>query len=189
MVYLSFFQHAHDTTVVVKTVGDPVAMTATLEDAIREVDDHVAVFDVRSLRGTTHISNSFAVIESTFAGIFAIIALVLSATGTYGVVAYRTQLRTHEIGIRMALGASSTNVLRLILQQGLWLTTVGIGIGLVLTFGLTRLIAGLLYGVTTHDFFTEITVLVLLGGLSLLACYVPARRAMRVDPVAAIRGL
>lgn len=189
MVYLSFFQNANDTIVVVKTSGGAAAMAAALEGAIHQVNDRLPVFDVRSLRETTQVSRSFAVLESTFAGIFAIIALLLSATGIYGVVAYRTQLRTHEIGIRMALGASHANVFRLILRQGLWLTTIGLALGLALSFGLTRLIAGLLYGVTTHDFATEIAVLVLLGGLSLLACYVPARRAMRVDPVAAIRDL
>ena len=188
MVYLSFFQHAHDTTVVVRTIGDPTAIAAALEDAIHQVNDHLPVFDVRSLRETTQISNSFSVIESTFAAIFAIIALVLSATGIYGVVAYRTHLRTHEIGIRIALGASATNILRLILRQGLRLTAAGLVLGLALSFGLMRFIAGLLYGVTTHDVATEIAVLVLLGGLSLLACYVPAYRAMRVDLVAAIRG-
>jgi predicted permease len=189
MVYLSFFQNGYDTTVVVRTIGDPTAMAAALENAIHQVNDQLPVFDVRSLRETTQVSSSFAVIESTFAVIFAMVALVLSATGIYGVVAYRTQLRTHEIGIRIALGASPAVVLRLILRQGLWLTTIGLVLGLALSFGLTHLIAGLLYGVATHDVATETAVLILLGGLSLLACYVPARRAMRVDPVAAIRDL
>ncbi len=189
MVYLSYFQRSSDTIVVVRTAGDPTAMAAALEDAIHQVNHRLPVFDVRSLRETTQVSSSFAIMESTFAAIFAMIALVLSATGIFGVVAYRTQLRTHEIGIRMALGASHANVRRLILRQGLWLTIIGLVFGLALSFGLTRLIAGLLYGLTAHDAATEIAALVLLGGLSLLACYVPARRAMRVDPVAAIRDL
>ncbi len=189
MVYLSYFQSAFDTVVVIRTAGDPNAMAPALEDTIHQVNSRIPVFDVRSLRETTQVSYSFAIMESTFAGIFAMIALVLSATGIFGVVAYRTQLRTHEIGIRMALGASHANVERLILRQGLRLTTVGLVLGLALSAGLTRLIAGLLYGVTTHDLATEIGALVVLGGLSLLACYVPARRAMRVDPVAAIRDL
>lgn len=189
MVFLSFFQGAQETTVLVQTVGDPIAMASAVEDAIHQVNDRLPISDVRSLRETTQIATSFTVIECTFAGIFAMIALLLSATGIYGVVAYRTQLRTREIGIRMALGASHANVFRLILRQGLWLTTIGLGLGLALSFGLTRLIAGLLYGVTAYDVATETAALLLLSGLSLLACYVPARRAMRVDPVVAIHDL
>jgi ABC-type antimicrobial peptide transport system permease subunit len=124
-----------------------------------------------------------------FAGMFATIALVLAATGIYGVVAYRTQLRTHEIGLRMALGASRTNVLRLVLLQGLWLTIIGLVFGLGLSFGLTRFIAGLLYGVSANDPLTVGGVVMLLGLMSLLASYLPAHRAMRADPVASIREL
>lgn len=189
MVYMSFFQSAHDTTVAIKTTGDPSAISAEFQKTIQRVNNRVPVFDVRSLRETTQIANTFAVIESTFAGIFAVIALLLAATGIYGVVAYRTQLRTREIGIRMALGALPGNVVRLILRQGMLLTGIGIALGLGLSSILTRLIAGLLYGVTSHDLATSVAVVLLLCGLSLVACYLPARRAMRVDPVAAIRDL
>jgi ABC-type antimicrobial peptide transport system permease subunit len=127
--------------------------------------------------------------QSTFAGMFAVIALILAATGIYGVVAYRTELRTHEIGVRMALGASRANVLKLVLLQGLWLTLMGLTFGLALSFGLTRFIAGLLYGVSANDPVTVLGVVVLLGGMSLLACYLPAHRAMRANPVSAIREL
>ncbi len=189
MVYLSFFQSTNDTSVMLRTNGDPASMAPALERAIHQVNGQLPVSDVRSLRETTQISSSFAVIESTFAGIFAIIALVLSATGIYGVVAYRTQLRTHEIGIRTALGASRSNVVRLVLRQGLWLTLMGLVLGLALSFGLTRFIAGLLYGISANDPVTAVGVVVLLGAMSLLACYLPARRAMRRNPVAAIREL
>ncbi len=189
MVFLSFFQSAHETSVVLRTNGDPTSIAPVLERAIHQVSGQLPVFDVRSLRETTQISSSFAVIESTFAGIFAIIALVLSATGIYGVVAYRTQLRTHEIGIRTALGASRSNVVRLVLRQGLWLTLIGLVLGLALSFGLTRFIAGLLYGISANDPVTVVGVVMLLGAISLLACYLPARRAVRGNPVAAIREL
>ena len=189
MVYLSFLQHPNDPTVMVRTSGDPTAMATAIEDAIHQVDGQLAVFDVRSLRETTQLSSTFAILESTFAGIFAMIALILAATGVYGVVAYRTQLRTHEIGIRMALGASRGSILRLVLTQGMMLTTVGIGIGLALSFGLTRFIAGLLYGVSANDPATVVGVVALLGAMSLLACFVPAWRAMRVDAVVAVREL
>ena len=115
------------------------------------------------------------------------IALVLAATGIYGVVAYRTQMRTHEIGIRVALGASRADVLRLVLMQGVRLTIAGLVLGLALAYGLTRFIAGLLYGVSANDPLTVIAVVALLGTMAVLACYLPAYRAMRVNPVSAIR--
>ena len=187
MVFLSFFQSSDETTVVVQTDGDANAIAPAVEGAIHQVNRQLVVYDVRSLRETTRVSDMFPVMESTFAGIFAIIALVLSATGIYGVVAYRTQLRTHEIGIRVALGASRSDVLRLVLMQGVQMAIAGIVVGLVLAYGLTRLIAGALYGVSATDPETAIAVVVLLGVIALLACYVPALRATRVNPVSAIR--
>ncbi len=187
MIYMSYFQHADNETIVqVKTRGNPADIAPAVESAIHDIDAWIPVFDVRSLRETTEIASVFAVMESTFAGIFALITLILAATGIYGVVAYRTQLRTHEIGIRMALGASRADVLRLVLQQGFWLTLLGLASGLALSFALTHFIAGLLYGVGANDPATVIAVCLVLGAISLMACYVPAHRAMRVDPVAAI---
>lgn len=187
MVYLSFFQHPGDTTVMVQTSGDASALAPAVEDAIHQVNRQLPVFDVRTLRETTRVANIFPILESTFAGIFAIIALVLSATGIYGVVAYRTQLRTHEIGVRVALGASRGNVLMLVLMQGVRLTIAGLVLGLGFAFGLTRLISGLLYGISATDPATVMTVVALLGVIALLACYLPAYRATRVNPVTAIR--
>ena len=164
-------------------------MDQAVERAIHEIDGRLPVFDVRSMRETTQMARIFAVMQSTFAGMFAVIALVLAATGIYGVVAYRTQLRTHEIGVRMALGASRADVLRLVLLQGLWLTLIGLVVGIVLSWGLTRFISGMLYGVSANDPATMLGVLILLGTMSLLACYLPAHRAMRADPVASMREL
>jgi len=145
---------------------------------------------VSSFRDRIFVSGSiFAVLESTFDGIFAAIALLLAATGIYGVVAYRTELRTHEIGIRVALGASRVDVLRLVLLQGMSLTAIGLILGLAAAFVLTRFIGGLLYTVGANDPVTVLGVVVLLGAMSLLACYLPAHRAMRANPVAAIREL
>ncbi|HEX8712864.1 MAG TPA: ABC transporter permease [Terracidiphilus sp.] len=189
MVYLSFFQSSNDTIVAVRTNGDPIRFAPAVENAIHQVDGQLPVFDVRTLRETTQISNTFAIMGSTFAGIFAIIALILAATGVYGVVAYRTELRTHEIGIRMALGASHGGVLRLVYGQGLRLTMIGIALGLVLSFASTRFIAGLLYGISTNDPLTVVGVVALLSVMSLLACLVPAYRAMRLDPAVAVREL
>src|SRR5579862_4721527 len=189
MVYMSFFQVGYETIVQVKTEGNPVDLSPAVENAIHEIDTRLPVFDVRPMRESTQIASSFAVIQSTLAGMFALIGLVLAVTGIYGVVAYRTQMRTHEIGIRMALGASRADVLRLVLLQGMWLTGIGLAVGLAVAFGLTRFIGGLLYGVSANDPVTVVAVVALLGAMALLACYLPAHRAMRRNPVTAIREL
>jgi len=188
MVYMSYFQRGFETIVQVRTQGNPNDIAPAVENAIHEIDGRMPVFDVRSMRETTQMASTFAVMQSTFAGILAAIALILATTGIYGVVAYRTAFRTHEIGIRVALGASPGDILRLVLLQGLSLTAIGLSLGLALSFSLTRFIAAFLYGVGANDPLTVIVVVVLLGAMSLLACYFPARRAMRVDPVAAIRA-
>jgi predicted permease len=188
MVYMSYFQRGFETIVQVRTRGNPEDIAPAVERTIHEIDGRAPVFDVRSMRETTQMATIFAVMQSTFAGILAAIALVLATTGIYGVVAYRTALRTHEIGIRVALGASRGDVLRLVFRQGLWLTAIGLSLGLALSFSLTRFIAAWLYGVGANDPLTVIVVVVILAAMSLLACYFPARRATRVDPVAAIRA-
>jgi ABC-type antimicrobial peptide transport system permease subunit len=114
---------------------------------------------------------------------------VLATTGIYGVVAYRTAMRTHEIGIRVALGASRTDVLRLVLRQGVVLTAAGLALGLALALCLTRFLAGQLYGVGATDSLTVLCVTLLLAGAAILACYLPARKATRVQPVIAIHTL
>jgi predicted permease len=189
MVYMSFFQVGYETMVQVKTEGNPVDLAPAVENAIHEIDTRLPVFDVRPMRESTQMASSFAVIQSALAGTFALIGLVLAATGIYGVVAYRTQMRTHEIGVRMALGASRVDVLRLVLLQGLWLTGIGLALGLAFALGLTRFIARLLYGIGANDPVTVASVMMLLGALSLVACYLPAHRAMRRNPVTAIREL
>jgi predicted permease len=189
MVYTSFFQTGYETIVQVETEGNPADLEPAVENVIHEIDPQLPVFDVRPLRESTQMASSFAVIQSVLAGMFALIGLVLAVTGIYGVVAYRTQMRTHEIGIRMALGASRVDVLRLVLSQGLWLTGIGLALGLAFALGLTRIITRLLYGIGAHDPVTVTSVVMLLGAMSLLACYLPAHRAMRRNPVTAIREL
>lgn len=189
MVYMSFFQAAYETMVQVETEGNPVDLAPAVQNAIHEIDTRLPVFDVRSMRESTQMASSFAVIQTTLAGMFALIGLVLAITGIYGVVAYRTQLRTHEFGIRMALGASRVDVLRLVLSQGLWLTGIGLALGLAFALGLTRIIVRLLYGIGANDPVTVVSVVMLLGAMSLVACFFPAHRAMRRNPVNAIREL
>ncbi|MBB6143946.1 putative permease [Silvibacterium bohemicum] len=188
MVYMSYFQRGSETIVQVRTQGNPNDIAPAVERAIHEINGQAPVFDVRTMRVTTQMATLFAVMQSTFAGIFGAIALLLATTGIYGVVAYRTAFRTHEIGIRVALGASPGNVQRLVLWQGLSLTAIGLSLGLALSLSVTHFIAAYLYGVGANDPLTVIVVVVLLGAMSVLACYFPARRASRVDPIAAIRA-
>jgi len=188
MVYMSYFQRGFETIVQVRTQGNPNDIAPAVESAIHEVVGQAPVFDIRSMRETTQMATIFAVMQSTFAGILAMIALILATTGIYGVVAYRTALRTHEIGIRVALGASPGNIVRLVLLQGLSLAAIGLSVGLALSFSLTRFFTAFLYEVGANDPLTVTVVVAVLAAMSLLACYFPARRAMRVDPVAAIRA-
>jgi ABC-type antimicrobial peptide transport system permease subunit len=130
----------------------------------------------------------FAMIESTFTGAFGILALILAASGIYGVMAYRTELRTREIGIRVALGASKTDVLGLVLRQGLRLAALGVFLGLAMSLMLTRFLRGLLYGVSTMDPLTILSVTALLSLIAVAASYLPALKAMRINPVSAMRA-
>ncbi|HLJ78586.1 MAG TPA: ABC transporter permease [Acidobacteriaceae bacterium] len=189
MVYMSLFQAGYETIVQVETEGNPADLAPAVENTIHEIDPRLPVFDVRPMRESTQMASSLAVIQSVLAGMFALTGLILAVTGIYGVVAYRTQMRTHEIGIRVALGASRVDVLRLVLLQGLWLTAIGLALGLAFALGLTRIIVRLLYGIGAHDPVTVVSVVMILGGMSLLACYLPAHRAMRRNPVTAIREL
>ena len=120
-------------------------------------------------------------------GLFALTALLLAGIGIYGVLSYLVSERTHEIGIRIALGAEKTNILQMVLRQGLGLTLAGTAVGLVGALIVTHLMTGLLYGVRPTDPLTFLGVAVLLIGVALLGCYIPARRAMRVDPLVALR--
>ena len=126
-------------------------------------------------------------IPSVLIGIFGAVALVLAGIGIYGVISYSVAQRTREIGIRVALGASERSLLRLVLDRGVILTGVGLAIGLAGAFGLTRLMASLLFGVGARDPMTMASVAFVLASVALLASYVPARRAMKVDPIVALR--
>ncbi len=167
--------------------GDPLAFRKTLESAIHELNPNLVVFDVTSLESSEQIASFPQRIAGAFVGAFGLLALVLAAIGIYGVTAYTTRQRTHEIGIRMALGASKDDVLRLVIGHGLRLTFVGVALGLATSFALTRYLRSLLLGVTSTDALTFSSVAFLLCAVAMLASLIPARRAMRVDPMVALR--
>jgi predicted permease len=173
--------------VVVRTKGDPTAIMGPVRRAVQELDPREIIYSVQTLDEV--LANSFAArrLSMILLGIFAALALVLSCVGIYGVISYLVGQRTHEIGVRMALGAQRNDVLRLILGQGVRMALIGVGIGLVAALALTRLMSRMLFGVSATDPLTFAGVAVLLCGVAVVACYIPARRAMRVDPMEALR--
>ncbi len=173
--------------VVVRTRGDPTAIMGPVRRAVQELDPREIIYSVQTLDEA--LSNSFAArrLSMILLGLFAALALVLSCVGVYGVISYLVGQRTHEIGVRMALGAQRNDVLRLILGQGVRMALMGVGIGLVAALALTRLMSRMLFGVSATDPLTFAGVAVLLCGVAVVACYIPARRAMRVDPMEALR--
>lgn len=188
MIYMSRFQEGGPETILqVRTVGDPRALIPAVEQAVHQVNAQLPVFEVRPMQEVTQVSVMFEKMEAFFAAVLGLLALVLATTGIYGVVAYRTQLRTHEIGIRVALGASRRDVLRLVLLQGLRMAAAGLVLGLALSLVFTRLLRGMLYGVSATDPLTGIAVALILVGVAALASYLPALKAMRINPVNAMR--
>jgi predicted permease len=172
----------------VRASGDPLALASAAQGAIREVDGALAVFAVEPLTDTLARSVGERRFTMLLLALFAAVALVLAAVGVHGVLSYGVTQRTREIGIRMALGARPGNVLGLIVGQGARLAAVGVALGLAGAVALTRLLAALLYGVTPTDAVTLAVVVVVLAGTAIVASYLPARRAMRVDPSVALRA-
>ncbi len=174
-------------TLIVRTENDPHSLITAVQNEVHAMDQEVPVFSIKTM--DEYISATVATprFNATLLVIFAAVALVLTIVGLYGVMSYSVAQRTNEIGIRMALGAQTGDVLRLIVSQGFKLVLIGLGIGLVGAFALMRVIASLLFGVTTKDPLTFAAVAVLLALVALLACYIPARRATRLDPLHALR--
>ena len=187
-LYLPQYQVYRATMIVLaRTNGDPLAAGKTVEKTIHELNADLVVFDITTLELREQIASFGQRVAGTFVGAFGLLALVLAAVGIYGVTSYTTRQRTHEIGIRMTLGASKQDVLRLVLGHGLRLTLIGVILGLAASFALTRFLTSLLLGVTSTDALTFSSVALLLCAVALLACFIPARRAMRVDPMVALR--
>ncbi len=186
-VYLPLYQvYRAEIMIGARVSGDPVAAGNTIQSTIHELNPDLAMYNVNTLESQQQFASFGQRVAGTFVGAFGLLALILAAVGIYGVTAYTTRQRTHEIGIRMALGASKDDILRLVLGHGLRLTLIGVGLGLAASFALTRYLSGLLLGVTSHDAVTFFSVALLLCAVSLFACFIPTRRAMRVDPMVAL---
>ena len=173
--------------VVLRTEGDPTAVIGPVRRAVQEIDSREVVYNVQTMNEV--VSNSFAArrLSMMLLGVFAALALMLACVGIYGVISYLVGQRTHEIGVRMALGAQRGDVLQMVIGHGAKMALIGVAIGVGAALGLTRLMANQLFGVSAHDPLTFAAVAMLLMLVAIAACYIPARRAMRVDPVVALR--
>ena len=174
-------------TFVIRTASNPTDAAAAVRQAVRQVDSDQPVIQMRTMQDVVSESIWRQHVSASMLGLFAAIALVLSAVGLYGVLSYSVSRRTHEIGIRSALGATRQDILRMVVGEGLLLTLMGVGVGVAVALGLTRLLIGLLYGVRPRDPLTFVALALLLIIVALLAVYVPARQATSVDPMAALR--
>ena len=187
--YLSYRLVAgQEMSLVVRTAGDPDALADRVVRSIRSVDPTQPVFGVKSMARLLANAEAERRFSLLLLSLFAAIALLLSSLGIYGVMAYSTSQRRHEIGIRMALGAATPDVLRLVLQQGMRLVLLGLAIGLFGAWALSRVLAGQLYGISARDPFTYAAVALLLGTVAFAATWLPARRATRVDPMISLRS-
>jgi putative ABC transport system permease protein len=174
-------------TLLVRTMGDPRAVVGAVRNEMRALNKDVPLFAVQTM--TEQIADQLAAdrVVAVLLSVFGVSALLLATIGIYGVVAFAVAQRTHEIGIRIALGADRRNILKLILGQGMVLIVIGAGVGLALALTATQLLKSLLFGVSATDPLTFVSVVLVLVGTALLACYMPARRAMKVDPLVALR--
>jgi putative ABC transport system permease protein len=171
---------------VIRTTVDPLTIVAAARNEIHRVDPAQPISNVRTMDEVLGEETASRRLGMTLITIFAALALLLATIGIYGVLAYFVVQHTQEIGVRVALGAQRRDILALVLRRGMTLTLVGVAVGVAAAFALTRLMASLLYGVGTTDPLTYATIAVLLTVVALIACYVPARRAMKVDPMVAL---
>jgi hypothetical protein len=170
-----------------RTAADPLALVKVVHEIVSGVDDNLPLFDVRTqteqIDQTLYLDRLMSQISSAFA----LLALVLACIGLYGLLSYEVARRTRELGIRMALGGQRRDLLRLVVSQGILLVLIGAAIGIATAIGVTRFMSTILYGVHADDPLTFAGVAILLTLVALAACYIPARRATRVDPMVALR--
>lgn len=187
-VYYPFEQYvARSMFLVIRTTTNPAQMTTAITKEIQGLDPEMPVFDVYTMDQRLFDSLARRRFSMLLLGVFAVIASILAAIGIYGVMAYSVNERTHEIGIRLALGAQPGGVLKLVIRQALVLTSLGVAIGLTGAVSMTRIMSSLLYGVGATDALTFVATPLLLGSIALVASYIPARRAARVDPMVALK--
>ncbi len=187
-VYLPFRQHvSRDMTLLLRSRVAPAALISSIRGVVGSIDKDQPIFAISTMDQLRDQSVTARRMTLFLLGAFSGLALALAAIGIYGVISYAVARRTHEIGIRMALGAQHSTVLGMVLGQGGRIALVGIGIGIIGALGLTRLMSSLLFSVSAYDPVTFAGVAILLALVALVACYIPARRAMRVDPIVALR--
>jgi putative ABC transport system permease protein len=187
-VFLPYLQNPQPAmSVHVRTSGDPKELAATLRREVNALDPNLPAFNVMSLAENIEISLFPARLGAVLLGVFGSLALLIASIGIYGVMSYGVSERTKEMGIRMALGARGSDVLRLVISQGMWLAIIGVGIGAGLALVATRVVKSYLYDVSPTDPLTFAGIAFLLISVALLACYIPARRATKVDPLVALR--
>jgi putative ABC transport system permease protein len=174
-------------TLLVRTIGDPLSLAGPVQRELKNLEKEILIEDVVTMNRRLDLSVAPQRLNVVLLATFALIALVLAAAGIYGVMAYSVAQRTQEIGLRMALGAQLQDVLKMVLRSGLSLALLGIVIGLAGAFALTRLMTKLLFGVTPTDAVTFVSVAAILFVVALLASWIPARRATKVDPIVALR--
>ncbi len=187
-LYFPFWQDTGgDANILIRTSGDPLKLLPQVREQVRQLDSSVAVLESDSVSDLLSVSLFAYRTAATLAAVLGGLGLVLAAIGIYGVLSYSVNQRSHEIGIRMALGAGPSDVLGLVVGQGMRLTLAGVGLGLIAALATMHLLGSLLYGVTANDPITFGVVMVVLSAVALIACYIPARRAMAVDPMIALR--
>lgn len=187
-ISLFFKVGAPETILHLRSKGNPLEQMKAIASVVHGMNAKLPIYDARTLTESMQAASTFERMGSTLVGFFGLTALCLSATGVYGVISYSTQQRRHEIGIRMALGSPRSAIAQMIFSQGMALTLNGVSFGLIASLLVTKGLKGQLYGVSSSDPFTLTLVTLLLVVVSLLACYLPAHRAMRVDPIQAVRA-
>jgi putative ABC transport system permease protein len=188
-MYIPYAQDANwdSQTFVVRTTGEPGAMAGSVREAIRAVDKGIPTYNLRTMNDVVSVAAAPRRVPMLLLSAFAGVAMLLAMLGIYGVTSYYVTQRTHEIGVRMALGARIGDVLKLVLRRAMLLAAIGIGIGITGAFAMTRYLGTLLFGVKPIDIITFVAVAVVLATVVLVACLVPARRAAKIDPLQALR--